>query len=92
MAKKSKNAKAATVEPAQVRLSDLHLSEEIHTMKRRADGLYEAIYGMSDASSRVDLPSGWSGVLQLATDLSDQLEGLERAFEAERQLRLAEGR
>ncbi len=74
-------------EDAQERLTDLCLADEIDTMKRRCSGLEIAIMGANDVTG-----GALGGVIQLAADLADRMKHLAKAFAAERQLRIAEGR
>jgi hypothetical protein len=65
------------------RLTDLKLADAMNLMKRRCFGLAAAVSALEDNEA---------GVAQLADDFADEMKALAEGFEAERQLRIAEGR
>ncbi len=76
-----------TVEGLGERLDDLDLADAIDEIKRRGFGLHAAIRG----ASFTDIEEK-HGLSQLASDISNGVERLAKAFEAERKLREAEQR
>jgi len=82
MPTKSKTRKAPAAPEAataHARLTDLHFTEEIETMKRGCLGLRTAVTGANHESC-----GELDGVVQLACDLADGMERLAESFEAER--------
>jgi hypothetical protein len=67
------------------RLCDLNLVDALDAMKRRCYGLDAAIIYLAHNGDRME-----RGVAQLASDIAGEMESLAEAFEAERQLRIAE--
>lgn len=80
-------AVAPPVNEAARRLSDLYFADEIDTMSRRCSGLEMAVIGANHVTD-----GELDGASQLANDLADGMKHLAKAFEAERRLRMAEGR
>jgi hypothetical protein len=87
MSKKAKETKRLKAEPDPERLSDTRLSEELGKMKARLFGVQAMLQGVEYVCT-----SERAGVLQIMSDCAEKMEQIADQFEAERELRVANGR